>query len=106
MFQVYFTDYGNVEEINTAHLAQLPTHLETQPEYAIQASLNGITPSTGSQWSNEANETFSDMVIVSSCQVEAVGKDDSSTHLVNLLVNGVSVGKTLVESKLIFISIL
>lgn len=98
ILQVYFLDYGNTEQIALTNLAHIPDSLLQLPEYAIPAALDGIAPTGGGEWSTEAVNTFSDLVVVPSCHVTVVGGDESA-RLVKLAINGESVSKTLIDSK-------
>lgn len=51
----------------------------------------------GTIWSDEASSAFSNIVMVSSCQVEVIGTVKSHTKLVNLTMQGSSVGAQLIQ---------
>jgi tudor domain-containing protein 1/4/6/7 len=96
---VNFIDFGNSEMLAIDKLRRLPTKYSNLPVQAVECSLSDVEP-TGIDWSDETYDLFS--ALVSSRTLEAcVGEcSETGVYQVQLLHEGASVGRNLVEAGL------
>ena len=72
--QVLYIDYGNSELVSVSRLRRLKTQFTHCPAMAIQCSLFGITPRTGSTWTDEAVDSFRSLTGENEFEMVTMGK--------------------------------
>ncbi|XP_063688018.1 tudor domain-containing protein 1-like [Bolinopsis microptera] len=90
---VLYIDYGNSELVPVSSLRRLKTQFTHCPAMAIQCSLFGITPRTGSTWTDEAVESFRQLTGENELEMVTMGKSQECAE-VDLLRIGGDIGST------------
>ena len=65
IFNVFYLDFGNEEEVPRERLRPLSAKLSSLPPFTVQLALSpaNVTPDQGTGWSAEASSKFSDLIL-------------------------------------------
>ena len=97
---VLFVDYGNTEKVQLSELKELSPDFLTVPAQAISFSMNGIAPSTGVSWQQDAIDKFQELVQDKGFLCKVLGLDDDgfpSVQLLDPIHQNLDIGEELVS---------
>ena len=95
--RVHFLDYGNGEVVPLDRFRQLTEEFFEISPQAIHCSLIGITPSSGSTWSDESIDHFYNLVMEKALSVEFVGEMSKEMWSVKLTCENADVATAMIN---------